>query len=152
MEITKFNIRVYGLIINHSNEVLISEEMFNKDRLTKFPGGGMEFGEGTVDCLHREAMEELKQEIVIKEHFYTTEDFVPTIYFKDRQLIAIYYLAKLKAPANFKASTKPFDFIGDTDGLQSFRWIEIETLNEIDFSFSQDKLVALKLKKHFKNG
>lgn len=145
MEITKFNIRVYGLIINEFEEVLISDEMFMKKKLIKFPGGGMNFGEGPIDCLKREAIEELNQEIEVIDHFYTTEYFIPTKFFNDRQLVAIYYLARLTEPTTFKPSNKPFDFIGDEDGMQSFRWIAKDQLNKINFSFELDSLVAEKL-------
>jgi 8-oxo-dGTP diphosphatase len=151
MNITKFNIRVYGLIISEYEEVLISYEMFHQEKLIKFPGGGMHFGEGTLDCLKREAVEELKQEIKIINHFHTTEEFIPTKFFSDRQLIAIYYLASLTEPAIFKSSNKPFDFEGEEDGLQSFSWIPIATLNKIDFTFETDKIVAKKLKSLYCN-
>ena len=36
-----FNIRVYGILINPSNEVLISDELINCKHYTKFPGGGL---------------------------------------------------------------------------------------------------------------
>ena len=33
--------------------------------VTKFPGGGMEFGEGTIDCIKRECMEEFGEEVEV---------------------------------------------------------------------------------------
>lgn len=151
MSITKFNIRVYGLIINEKEEVLVSFEMFKREKLVKFPGGGMHFGEGTIDCLKREAIKELNQPINIINHFHTTEEFIPTKFFKDRQLIAIYYLASLSEPAIFKVSKKPFDFEGDEDGLQSFLWVPINSLGSIGFTFETDKLVAKKLTTLYSN-
>ena len=49
-----FNIRVYGILLNDRNEVLVSDECRNGYSFTKFPGGGLEFGEGLVDGLKRE--------------------------------------------------------------------------------------------------
>ena len=42
----KFNIRVYGLLINDRNEILVSDEFRMGVFMTKFPGGGLKFGEG----------------------------------------------------------------------------------------------------------
>ena len=56
---TNFNLRVYGLLINELNQVLISDENRNGFAFTKFPGGGMEFGEGFKETLIREFQEEL---------------------------------------------------------------------------------------------
>ena len=57
--VSKFTIRVYALIINGENEVLLSDEFRLGMRMTKFPGGGLQFGEGTLACLKREAMEDI---------------------------------------------------------------------------------------------
>lgn len=45
-----FTIRVYGLWL-HNNSVLLSNESVKGVQVIKFPGGGLEFGEGTIDCL-----------------------------------------------------------------------------------------------------
>jgi 8-oxo-dGTP pyrophosphatase MutT (NUDIX family) len=74
----KYNIRVYALILNGENEVLLSDEYQMDMKMTKFPGGGMEYGEGTIDCLQREAMEEFGQSLINIRHFYTT-DYYPLI-------------------------------------------------------------------------
>jgi len=149
MTINGFNIRVYALIINDKQEVLVSDEIFMKERLTKFPGGGLHFGEGAIDCVKREAIEELGQEIEVIGHFYTLDKFIPTRFYKDKQLLAIYYLAKLKVEAKFKISEKPFDFTGDKDGTLSIRRIPIRQLNTDEFTFETDRFVGKELKKRF---
>ncbi len=53
---TKFTIRVYGLFTNDQNEILITDEFQLNTQMTKFPGGGLHFGEGTMDCLKRETL------------------------------------------------------------------------------------------------
>ncbi|MFM2327645.1 MAG: hypothetical protein RIR31_1847, partial [Bacteroidota bacterium] len=60
-----FNIRVYGILINENKQVLVSDEFIRGMQITKFPGGGLEFGEGTRDCLKREFMEEMNLEVAI---------------------------------------------------------------------------------------
>jgi len=139
--VTEFNLRVYALILNNNNQVLVSDEMFRKKRLVKFPGGGMHPGEGTLECLHREAQEEFGQDILILDHFYTTDYFIRTLFFEHKQLIAIYYKAQFSAPPAFKISTRPFDFTGDSDGTQSFRWLDISADNLNQFTFEADQKV-----------
>ena len=70
-----FNIRVYGILLDKNKRVLISDEFIRGNYFTKFPGGGLEFGEGTRDCLKREFKEETGLDVEIKEHIYTTDFF-----------------------------------------------------------------------------
>lgn len=143
----KFLIRVYGIIINEFNEVLVSDEYQLNTPMTKFPGGGLEFGEGPVDCLKREIWEECNgQEITGITHFYTTDFYQKALFYENAQLISIYYTALLKFPVKVKISDKPFDFTAKTNGNQSFRWVKINALNENDFTFPIDKFVVNKIK------
>ncbi|MGQ8336539.1 NUDIX domain-containing protein [Sunxiuqinia sp. A32] len=141
-----FNIRVYGIFENEQDEILITDEFQLDTKMTKFPGGGLKFGEGTIECLKREMLEECQQEIGQIKHFYTTDFYQKALYFKDHQLISIYYKAKLKAPINFKISHQPFDFNEMKNGNQSFRWVKRKNLNSPEFTFPIDKHVATLLK------
>ncbi len=140
-KIKYFNIRVYAIIENGNGGILISDEYFNNVKMTKFPGGGLKFGEGTIDCLKREALEEFGQEIEIIEHFYTTDYFQKALFFKDHQLISIYYKARFITRPAFKIAEKPFDF-DLKNGNFSFRWIKKGKLNQEMFTFPIDKKVA----------
>jgi 8-oxo-dGTP diphosphatase len=146
-EIKHFNIRVYALIINDKAEVLLSDEYRFDRKMTKFPGGGMLYGEGTVECLRREAMEEFGQELDIIDHFYTTHFFQRAMFHEDQQLISIYYLARFKEPPLFRISVNSFDFPDRIDGSQSFRWARIATLLEDELSFPVDQHVLKLLQK-----
>ncbi|RKD87805.1 NUDIX domain-containing protein [Mangrovibacterium diazotrophicum] len=148
-QLKHFNIRVYGLFLNAENHVLVSDEYQLDTRMTKFPGGGLEFGEGTIDCLRREMREECQQEIIDIQHFYTTDFFQQALYFNDHQLISIYYTAKIEDPLNFKVGYKPFDFEADQNGNQSFRWVDIGKINADEFTFPIDKHVANLLREKF---
>ncbi len=141
-----FTIRVYALIINSQKEVLVTDEFQLNMKMTKFPGGGMNFGEGTIDCLKREMMEECNQEIGEIQHFYTTDFYQKALFWEDHQLLSIYYLARLIEPVNFHVSTKVFDFPEMVNGNQSFRWVSAEKIIPDDFTFPIDKHVALLLK------
>ena len=146
--IKHFNLRVYALIINRDKEVLLSDEYFMKTYMTKFPGGGLQFGEGTLDCLRREAVEEFGQEITILDHFYTTDFFQKALFYPDHQLISIYYLAEFKQEISFRISHEAFDF-EEQDRQQSFRWKSIEKLSPQDLTHPVDRKVAGMLKQHF---
>jgi ADP-ribose pyrophosphatase YjhB (NUDIX family) len=151
MSITgNFVIRVYGIIINVKSEVLLSDEYLFGMKMTKFPGGGLEYGEGTIEGLRREFREECNgQEIKNISHFYTTDFFQKALFHENKQLLSIYYKAELENPVNFKISNKPFDFQEDKNGNQSFRWTKINNLNEAEITFPIDKFVAGKLKQQF---
>lgn len=141
--IKAFNIRVYGLAINHNNEILLTDEIRFGKQMTKFPGGGLKFGESTMECLIREFDEEMGQKIEILSHFYTTDIFQPTYLLPEtQQLISIYYRVKLIEPYSFKTKNKVFDFENFKEGEQIFRWVNINDLNDSVLTFPLDKKVA----------
>ncbi|WP_316784012.1 NUDIX domain-containing protein [Pedobacter frigiditerrae] len=139
-----FNVRVYGLLINSKNEVLVSDEHEYGQFFSKFPGGGLDLGEGLIDALKREFMEECNAEVEVTGHFYTT-DFYEKSSFNDSQVISIYYLVKAVHPLQLSFKTKTFDF--DEGIFQSFRWINLKDLSADDVTFKTDKAVVKLLKK-----
>jgi len=145
-----FVIRVYALIVNRNNEILLTDEFQLNTMMTKFPGGGLEFGEGTIECIEREIAEECNgQEIDNIRHFYTTDFYQKALFYENKQLISIYYLADLKHLLKFRISEKPFDFDIEKGEIQCFRWVKIKTLNPNELTFPIDRLVVLKLKEYF---
>lgn len=140
-KISSFNVRVYGLFINRKNEILLADEERFGMRMTKFPGGGLQFGEGTIDCLKREAREELGQEIEIVRHFYTTDFFQPSAFNDSHQLISIYYLCKFYGKEEFRLPDIPFDFIDNEKELISFRYKLINEITDEHLSFPIDRYV-----------
>ena len=140
-----FNVRVYGLLINADSEVLISDEKEYGMLFTKFPGGGLEAGEGLIDGLKREFMEECGADVEVTGHFYTTDFYVKSA-FDNSQVISVYYLVENTAPLNLSFKTEPFDFDSDGEVLQAFRWLNIGKLNPDDFPFPTDKRVVGLLK------
>lgn len=73
--------------------LLVCEEMIRGQQIIKFPGGGLEYGEGTIEGLKREFMEEMQLEVEILSHYYTTDYFQPSAY-DDSQVISIYYMIR----------------------------------------------------------
>jgi len=134
-----FNVRVYGLLINEDRQILISDEQSGGRRFSKFPGGGVELGEGLIDALKREFVEECNAEIEVIRHLYTT-DFYEQSSFNDSQILSIYYQVKEMSPLALIFKTAVFDF--DENTLQSFRWIPLEELSTDDVTFKTDKTVV----------
>jgi ADP-ribose pyrophosphatase YjhB (NUDIX family) len=145
--IEKFNIRVYALIINDKNEILLADEERFGMQMTKFPGGGLIPGEGTIDCLKREALEEFGQEIEVIDHFYTTDFFQKALFFENQQLISVYYMARFKEKEQFGIVTDPYNFNRSGEEILCFRYVKIVDLKDEDLSFPIDKHVARMLKK-----
>lgn len=141
----KFNIRVYGICINE-DKVLVTDEYRYGYYITKFPGGGLEFGEGTIDCLKRELKEEFNQEVKVEKHFYTTDFFQASAFNNNQQLISIYYTVKIFQPSQIPTMKKKFDFAELKEGAQIFRWLPLDELITEDFTFPIDKKVAELLK------
>jgi 8-oxo-dGTP diphosphatase len=146
-----FNIRVYGIFINEAREVLVADEKISGIEFTKFPGGGLEFGEGTIECLERECIEELGQEFRVLEHFYTTDYFQLSAFNKSHQLISIYYFIEPIGTLQAKLSEKPFDFQENDKEHLSFRMVSLKELKESQFKWPVDKLVIKKLHNKFSN-
>ncbi len=141
----RFNVRVYGLLIDNG-AILASDEYIKGNKITKFVGGGVEFGEGLKDALIREFKEELDLEIEVTEHFYTTDFFVLSAFDTNSQVMSVYYYVKPRQALTFKTSTKTFDFV-KKEGAQSLRWISLNDLKENDFTLIIDrKVVELLLK------
>src|ERR1700733_8220887 len=137
----QFNVRVYGLLINDRNEILISDEQEYGIQFAKFPGGGLEHGEGLIDGLKREFVEECNAEIEVISHFYTTDFYVKSA-FNESQVISIYYVVKNLSDLNLTIKTLVFDFDGEGDILQSFRWVSLADLQPGDFLFPTDQHVV----------
>ncbi len=154
LPLKRFNVRVYGLLINHNQQLLVADEAFKSGQLaTKFPGGGLELGEGLIDGLKREFIEETGIEVEVKEHFYTTDFFVQSAFelSADSQLISIYYIVESKDWNRIKTSDKKFDFeFVKGKESESFRWVNISELeSETDIVLPIDKVVVQKLAEHF---
>ena len=150
----RFNIRVYGILINELRQVLVSDEFIRGSQITKFPGGGLEFGEGTRACLEREFMEEMNLKVSIGEHLYTTDFFQMSAFNPEHQIISIYYFAHALEPIQVPIKTVPFDFdeiqlatYHATGETETFRFIEWEEFGEDVVHLPIDKVVA----KHVKN-
>ncbi len=143
-----FNLRVYGLLL-HEGKVLVADELIFGPglkgsagaRITKFPGGGLEFGEGPKDCLIREVREEIGVEAFGVEHFYTTDHFQMSAFREGEQIISIYYTFHVADPAAIPVSAVAFSFKQAERDEESFRWLDLETATVEDATLPIDRVV-----------
>ncbi|MFN8310839.1 MAG: NUDIX domain-containing protein [Chitinophagales bacterium] len=151
--LTRFNVRVYGLLMNENDQILVSDEVFTNGRkATKFPGGGLELGEGPIDCLIREFKEETGIDVIVTDHFYTTDFFQPSAFDNNSQLISIYYLVQSPQWHQVQTSGTRFDFEMPPPGKDAvaFRWVDITDLkHEADLNLPIDKVVVDLILNHF---
>jgi ADP-ribose pyrophosphatase YjhB (NUDIX family) len=144
-----FNVRVYGILINESDEVLLSDEYIRGSFITKFPGGGLEYGEGTRDCLKREWQEELAQDIEVRGHLYTTDFFQKSAFGDGRQIISIYYYVTALSPLQAVIRSKPFEFDELRDQAQAFRQVPLRKFSAEEVTLPIDKIVAEMITKQY---
>ncbi|HEX6171665.1 MAG TPA: NUDIX domain-containing protein [Chitinophagaceae bacterium] len=149
----RFNLRVYGILINDKKQILVADEYIRGGLYTKFPGGGLEFGEGTRDCLKRELKEELGIEAEIGDHIYTTDYFQMSAFRPEDQIISIYYFARPLEDLKVPLRSKPFDFDEEqmeiyisTGETETFRLINWEDFSDETVSLPIDKIVARMIK------
>lgn len=138
----RFNLRVYGIIVNENDEVLLADERRFGANFTKFPGGGLEWGEGLKDALSREIQEEIGLPCEIGELFYVNDFFQQSAFHKDDQLMSFYFFVH---GVDFtKIQTVATKILHTEDG-EWFRWVPRTDLSEDVFSFPLDKIVCKKL-------
>ena len=145
-------VRVYGVLLDPTNGLLVSDEFIRGDFFTKLPGGGLEFGEGTRDCLVREFKEETGLDITVGDHIYTTDFYQPSAFKAGDQILSIYYYVQAMSLEPLQTRATAFDFspneIADKNGqAEHTRWIPLKMLSEEAMSLPIDKIVVATLLK-----
>jgi 8-oxo-dGTP diphosphatase len=148
-----FNIRVYGILQNKNRDVLVSDEFIRGNQYTKFPGGGLEFGEGTRDCLKREFLEEMQLKVHVTDHIYTTDFFQMSAFNPEHQIISIYYRVEALEEIRVPLRIRLFDFdeaqmevYRKTGETETFRFVPWNSFSSESVSLPIDKVVADLLK------
>ena len=151
-----FNIRIYGIFINEQKQVLVSDELIRGKYITKFCGGGLEKGEGTIECLKREFLEEMNMEVAVTEHFYTTDFYQQSAFDPTQQIISIYYQVTPLQEITVPIRTAPFQFddaqlkvYEATGETETFRFIDWQHFSPDNVSLPIDKVVARLIKEKF---
>lgn len=144
-----FNIRIYGILVNNKGQYLVSDEYVRGMYITKFCGGGLEFGEGTIDCLKREFLEEMKLPVDVTAHLYTTDFYQVSAFNPAHQIISIYYRVTALEEILVPIRTEAFQFDEDqlnnykaTGETETFRFIDKKNFTPECFTLPIDKYVA----------
>ena len=143
---SQFNIRVYGIYVQ-TGKLLVTDELRFGIKMTKLPGGGLQFGEGLANCLKREWMEELNVSIEVGEIFYVNPFLQVSAFNRNDEVMALYFWVKPLAPLAVPFTNKPMDFAHQEDEQQVFRWIPVKELKAKDFTFPVDQSLLPRLKK-----
>ena len=110
---------------------------------TKFPGGGVQYGEGIIDALKREFKEELNAEITSSEFLFFNDFFQESLFHKNVQVICFYYIVKCSDITHLgrEKYETPMREKGEKQ-----RWIQCATLNPEILRFPTDRMALKALK------
>ncbi|MCF8269025.1 MAG: NUDIX hydrolase [Crocinitomicaceae bacterium] len=143
--VTRFNLRVYGIVLNDKREVLVSHERRGGYEFTKFPGGGVELGEGILDALHREFKEELDAVIDTSTFFYVNEHFQASNFKSSDQVISFYYRVTLDYTSiKTGVSNLPLGSSEMSD-FERVSWVPLSQDLRALMTFPIDKMVLTKI-------
>jgi len=135
--ITRFNLRTYGVLIR-DRKVLVSAEMFEGHHLMKYPGGGVEYGEGLHEALIREWDEELQVRIEVGPLIYLTEEFIQSAFREEDQIVCFYYQVYTDMQ------------IAGRKTEHEIQWLPLDqSVEEIGFTFPPEKKVFQILQERF---
>ena len=137
----RFNIRVYGLLIHNARVLLIDEEVRGR-HITKFPGGGLELGEGPAECIVREFREETGINVRAAGHVYTTDFFQASAFRPDEQIISIYFRVEAIGEIPDSDLSIPYDQHQPHENILGLRWLALSKIRPEDVTLPIDRHVV----------
>ena len=140
--VSKFNIRVYGIWIK-GDKILMSNENIEGFKMLKLPGGGLEYGEGPIDCVVREFKEELDVTIRVDRLLHTTTNFIQSAFKKDEQVVAIHYLVGSTDEIGSMTVTQPTRLGGTNYHRFEWRLLNDELIENLTFEMDRQALIRL---------
>lgn len=138
---SRFNVRCYGIWI-HQNRILICRENGGLMEMVKFPGGGLEYGEGLVECLYREFMEETGTSLNHHELLWINDFYQQSAFHQGDQLISVYYLV---SASTLPAETKVTEIRDGKEWQIQLEWVPLSQLKPDDMTFPVDQVLVQRL-------
>ena len=141
----KLNVRVYMVLTSTNDqgqeEVLVSYERLPMGGVMKFPGGGLEWGEGPTACLRREALEELGQPVVVGDLVHVSRRAHVSSFDANHQVLAVHYEAALEGEVAFVDDGELEDVFGKRVPMmhQRLGWRLVSELKPEEFHFASDR-------------
>lgn len=137
----RFNLRVYGLLLHRGRLLLVDEQVRGRE-ITKFPGGGLELGEGPIECLVREFHEETGIDVRVREHVYTTGFFQQSAFSPEDQIISIYYRVEPASRLTDEHFEIPFERHRPHEQILRFHWLPLEEVGPGEVTLPIDRYVV----------
>jgi len=136
MAIDRFNVRVYGLLAQ-SGSILLSNELIAGSAYLKFPGGGLEYGEGPEEAVVREFMEEAGLRVKVIRPVHITGNFVQSAFRTNDQVLGVYYEVEAIDVADFPTIAPAIDEVMRTG--QQLYWVPLNEIGPDNLSFEIDR-------------
>lgn len=133
-----FKVKTVGLLTN-GNKILLVQ--MNDNGFYCIPGGHVKVDESVQDACIREIEEEVNVKVKIQKKLCVIENFFKSRNKKIHEL-TFYYLV---APINeHELQTKDFAGVDNGNVKLSFKWFDIDKLDDVDFrpQVIKDKIIA----------
>lgn len=129
---SKRTVRVYGFLENAQGQVLVSAERFRGKPLIKYPGGGVEWGEGIREALVREFQEELQLDVAVGDLVFFNEFPVVSAFDPEVQVFSFFYRVTAVGPMSF--ATQNTVAVPAEDGERAV-WVSKAELTNVPFTY-----------------
>jgi len=108
--------------------------------LQKLPGGGLELGEGMIECLDREITEEFEmwKPLTWKHHYVPTHCFASR-FRPEEQLILNYFIA------DQRVEEQHWQITPNDPNLLALKWLSLEPASAEWFTLESDRAAFMKL-------
>jgi 8-oxo-dGTP pyrophosphatase MutT (NUDIX family) len=147
----KLIIRVYGFLLNSYGEVLVSDEYHYGMHMRKFPGGGHQLGEGTVDTLIRELREEMNVGLQPLDLVHTTATFIQSAFNPSHQVMGVYYHVPV-TDVELLNCFRDEAVTARVEGDVFFRWEKLGAIEISSLTFPMDQEALEVFRKKFEAG
>ena len=124
---SRFRVGAYGLLVE-DGRILITKTRTRTGVLLNFPGGAVELGEGALEALRREFVEETGLSVRATHLAHASEAFFQSRDYPENQLIKLYWVVERDGGELLVG--------GNGDDVVGCLWSPLETLEELGLTRS----------------